>query len=156
MMSVRCLLAEFNFLIVTVLLISLIYFWHLVFCVFYVSLNFLLLLLLPYGLWGLWLNIRTNWFGECTSCFYPTCDWHLACPTAECIHTVGVMIGVSIAAAASQGFPFTSHTTVHYVCGREFLILFMISFEITHSSENQTHLLHCIFFSSSIGFVLII
>lgn len=158
MMSVRCLLAEFNFPTAIVLLISLIYFWHLVFHVFYVFLNFLLLLLLPYGLWALWLNIHTNWFGDCTSCFYPAFDWHLACPTAECMHTVGMMIGVSIAAAASQGLPFTWYcqTTVNYVCGHEFPILFMISFEITYSSENQTHLLHWIFFSSSIGFVPVI
>lgn len=149
-MSRRWLLGDFNPLTVFVLLISVIYFWHLVFYIIYMF-NFILLFPLPYGLWVLWLNIHTNWFRECTSCFYSTFDWHLACPTAECIHTVGRIIGVSIAAVASQGFTFMCQTTVNYVHSHEFLILFMISFEIIYSFENKTYLLHCVVFSSCIS-----
>ena len=39
-----------------------------------------------------WLNTHTSWYGECTSCFHFTFDWHLACPTAEYIHTLGMIV----------------------------------------------------------------
>ena len=37
-------------------------------------------------------------------------------------------------------------STVNYVYGPEFLILFMISSEIIYSFENETYLLHCVVF----------
>lgn len=123
---------------------------------FNVSFIFLLLLLLPNGLLVLWVNIYTNSCGEWTSCFYYIFDWHLACPTAECIHTLGTIIGVSIAAAASQIFAFMCQPTVNYVLGHAFLILFMISFEIIYSFENETYLLHYVAFSSFASLILIL
>lgn len=115
---------EFNPFTCIVLITCFIYFRHLV--LYFFSFNFLLPLLLPYELWVLWLNMC----GECTSCFTFTFDWHLACPTAECIHTAGRIIEVLIAAAASQAYAFMYQPTVNYIHGHRFLILFVISFEI--------------------------
>lgn len=157
MKSERWLLGEFNPFIVIVLLISLIYFWHLVFCNFFFMFPWIFFCfycchmtvssLIKYTyrlvwrvfilfLFHFWLTFGLSYSLVHSHFWHDNWSFHCSC----CFPRLYI----------------TCQTIVNYVHGHEFLILCMISFEIIYSFENKTYLLHCVVVSSSISFVLII
>lgn len=141
MMSVKWLLGEFNPLTVIVLMICLIYFWHLVFCYFFMfPLIFFFaftvaiwtvssLIKYPYKLvWRVyilflshsWLTSGLSYSWVHSHCRDDNWSFHYSC----CF--IGSMC----------------QPTVNHVHSHEFFFLFMISFEIIYSFESETYIYH--------------